>query len=286
MTRGYTFTATVVLALSTMASSPPAQPKNAIAHAEHEIPQTAGSPVRSVVFELDPAAVHAHVISTALLKPEAQRSGSGLSIQDAAKHPEVQSLARKEALLVNGGYSGSQTSRPVGLLISNGQIISVPKYVLDKGEPKSNCPALRKDHYAYDGIVCGLSGGELRIDALTHVNVEECREAVQTGPVLVESVGQIPYCGAPDYKSWARTALCSLPGRVKVIVTLDPISMRDLATWLARPEAKGGLGCTSAVNLPTYGSAVAIYFPGHGGQQSEFGAGLMPQASLIMFVVK
>jgi uncharacterized protein YigE (DUF2233 family) len=286
MNNRYTTTAMVALASIFVMDLASARTPKLIAHVERSIPRTQEGGARAIVFEFDTNLVQARVISTVMLKPEGQRAGSGLSIADAASRPEIRSLGTRELLLISGGYSGSSTGRPVGLLISDGQTISVPEYVLDKGVLDDKCPALRKDHYRYDGVMCSTATGALKIDGLESVNVEVCKEAVQAGPMLVED-GKVPFCKTtPESPSFVRTALCSTPGMLRVVVALDPITLPDLAYWMAAGEKGGGLGCSSAINLGGYTSAAAIYFPGHGQAPVAFGEGVLPQASLIAFVAK
>jgi hypothetical protein len=45
-----------------------------------------------------------------------------------------------------------------------------------------------------------------------------------------------------------RTVVCAEGARLLVVVT-SPVSLRDLARWLATPAAQGGPGCTAALNL-------------------------------------
>ena len=85
-------------------------------------------------------------------------------------------------------------------------------------------------------------------------------------------VGLVPFCADPA----ARDSVAH------VIVTLDPVTLHDLARCLATPRERQGVGCTSAINLSGDTSSGALYAPGAGKVPVVSGPAGFAQASFVL----
>lgn len=252
---------------------------------DHKLTTKSGDNAKAVVFDFRADRIRLVTISTLAMKPDYGRGStglpSGISVGHAADLPEIRRRSQRELLLINGGFSGSQTSRPIGLLISDGRTISLPNFQIQKGDPESSCRLRQKDRYRFSGVVCVGNEGAIKMGRLEEVKLEECEEAIQAGPVLVESGGQIGVCEPrPEDAPSLRTALCQRGDQTSAIIVHDPVQLFDFAKWLAAPIASGGLGCSVAVNLSGDTSTGAVYLSGPN-KKIKYGPGTFPQASLI-----
>jgi len=76
----------------------------------------------------------------------------------------------------------------------------------------------------------------------------------------------------------------------RFIVTKEPVTLLELASWMAGKVESGGLGCHSAVNLSGADSAAAAFYsPGRSLNQNPnlvVGEGVYPQASFLSVTAK
>jgi Phosphodiester glycosidase len=283
----FTATAQLVAVILALGPSAIACAAGVFTRSDMKIARPHGQVARAVVFAFTSSQVSMHVIGTITLKPAAERGASGVPLADLVAYPQVQDLARHELLVINGGFSGAQTSRPVGALISSGNTLSLPNYSKTRGDPVTSCPLERALGYRYSALACADGNGRIVFGNLSDMAIEQCRDAVQAGPVLVERHGTVGVCpNTEDSPVYVRSALCMSDTTLYAVITLDPVTLHDLAAWLASPVAKGGIGCLNAINLGGYSSAGILYFPRGPKSEMMFGSGDFPQATVIAFAAK
>ncbi len=135
-------------------------------------------------------------------------------------------LAGKAIAAVNGNYFDPQY-KPLGLLVSAGKQLHRLR---------------RVDH----GIFTIADKRPKLQHARSYKKPAKLEFAVECGPRLV--VDGKPLTFKPGVHR--RTAIASdRTGRILLLATAGVISLADLAAFLARPEAKGGLGAIAALNL-------------------------------------
>ncbi len=248
-----------------------------------EFKTRAGTTISATVVRFAPPNVNVQVLATAGLRPAKSSERAGLSIEAASAVASLRTLSRGDLVIANGGFSGAQVDRPVGLTIAGGNVVSLPDYTIRRGDPGSQCPALRVDHVRHSGVLCVKQGGNVSIEHLDNMDIRSCFEALQAGPMLVDAPGQNGICrSATDDRPYRRTAACTSSDGFALIVTEQPVLLYDLAEWLAAPKDKGGLGCNSALNLSGDSSSGALYRSGGtGAPWRKIGDGTFPLATLI-----
>lgn len=270
-----------VLALILCATTAVAVRAADIKSSEGSIPRKAGTAARAQIFEFDPAAADIEIFATRSIKGDHEDADVGLSVRKAADYPYVARRTMSRSLLVNGGSSGAKSDRPVGLLISNGKVASVPSYAIRNADPHSSCSFRNVDRYRLSGLLCVGADHSVKIGKIDQVPLEKCQQAVQAGPMLVEAPSKVAVCGDDgDDKPYTRTAVCVSGNRMKVVLALDPVLLFDLANWMA--DKKNGLACDSALNLSGDTSSGAVFYPGGIRSVIRVGEGKFPQASLIL----
>ena len=278
---GRVLRAAALVLTSMLATAAPA--KGDVERSVHRVARSGGEPATVVTYAFDANRVRVQVLlSTSLLDKAQRRRGSGVSVQAAAELPTVRRLMRHEMLLVNGGFSASTTDRPAGLLISDGNAVTVPNYAMRRADPDNACPALRTERLRLSALLCvgadhGLSVGPMDDDAISR-----CEQAIQAGPVLLDKNAKPAVCASKDERPYLRTAICQRDARVHLVIATDPMTLHDLARWLAAPPAEGGLGCTAAINLSGDTSTGALYSPGAGAKPRLDGPGGFAQASFLL----
>lgn len=134
--------------------------------------------------------------------------------------------------LVNGGFTESYSvPLPSGLLVVQGRTVG-------RANTRSKVQS---------GLLC-LSGGTITIRRFT-AGASGCRSALQSGPLLVESNGRVAVANDRSKPAYERSAVGLDRSGRWVMCTTSPTSLYDLACWMAASEARGGLGCTVAMNL-------------------------------------
>jgi uncharacterized protein YigE (DUF2233 family) len=264
-------------------SVPAASAPGDIERSVHRVARSSGEPATVVTYAFDANRVRVQVLlATSLLDRAQQRRGSGVSVQAAAELPAVRKLMRHEMLLVNGGFSTSTTDRPAGLLISDGNAVTVPNYAMRRGDPDNACPALRTGRLRLSALLCVRADHSLSVGPMDDDAISRCEQAIQTGPVLLDKSGQPEVCASNDERAYLRTAICQRDARVHVVIATDPMTLHDLARWLAAPPAGGGLGCSAAINMSGDTSTGALYSAGAGTKPRIDGPGGFAQASFLL----
>jgi len=278
---GWVLRAAALALTSMLATAAPA--KGDIERSVHQVARSSGEPATVVTYAFDANRVRMQVLlSTSLLDKAQRRRGSGVSVQAAAELPAVRKLMRHEMLLVNGGFSASTTDRPAGLLISDGNAVTVPNYAMRRADPDNVCPALRTERLRLSALLCvradhGLSVGPMDDDAISR-----CEQAIQAGPVLLDKSGQPEVCASKDERPYLRTAICQRDSQVHLVLAIDPMTLHDLSRWLATPATEGGLGCSAAINLSGDTSTGTLYSAGAGTKPQLDGPGGFAQASFLL----
>lgn len=143
---------------------------------------------------------------------------------------------------VNGGYFGAGAARPpIGLVRHAGKTIS----------------PLGTKGFTVAGVVYD-TGSSVRLErsARASTAVQNMREAIQGGPFLIDQ-GKV-VAGLEKQKKAARTFIATDgKGRWCVAVS-SPLSLHELACWLAEPGALGAFRVQSALNLDG-GSSCAFW---------------------------
>lgn len=258
----------------------------------------AAPPANAAVFSTGTASVRLQVLAAAQMRTTEEGETVRLSVRDMAQRASMKkSVVNRPKdmalLLLNGGFSGSRADRPAGLLISSGKTVSIPSYAKLAAEPDSACPHLKVERFKLSGLICARANGELVVGAFSEKNAEGCKEAIQAGPVLIDEQAGVSVCSSPQRAN--RTAICisRRPDGKEVanfVVTDSPISLFELATWMASRPENGGLGCYMAVNLSGDDSTAAAFYSAG---RSKYlppnfivGEGTFPQASFLAVTAK
>jgi len=147
------------------------------------------------------------------------------------------------AVVVNAGYF-DENGRPLGFFLSGGKVYN--RRILFRG---------RGEALHLGAIFFVREGGALGIASREAFEPEGMREAFQAGPYLVREGRPVP--GIERYREYwrpaRRTVLAFEPdGRLLLLASETEgrgLSWCELQSFLARPEAQGGLGVAEAMNL-------------------------------------
>jgi uncharacterized protein YigE (DUF2233 family) len=249
-----------------------------------EISRSDGKVAKATAFSFESGAYRVRVLATSSHKTTSMQINSGVSIQQAPELPLLKSLLRREALVVNGGFSGSSTQIPVGLLITDGMAAAGPNFATRPAVSGSTCPLLTTQRLQHAGLLCVDPENRISIGRIDQVKYEECRQAIQAGPLVVEH-SKVAVCPAEDNeRRYARTVVCTHEQRVHVLLT-EPLTLHELAVSLTSAAGPLKGQCTQALNLSGDSSSGAIYsYPASRVRPNlEVGRGTFPLPS--MFVV-
>jgi hypothetical protein len=247
-----------------------------------------GNAVGVTAYTFKASDVHLHVVAAATLRTESD-SRSGLSVRDLEASGKLIPAPGKWLLVSNGGFSGLRSDRPIGLLIADGKILSLPDYSIVRGDPHNDCLAHQKDWYRFSGVLCAAKNGDIRISDLDQAAPENCQDALQAGPLLLDATQTNAICPSEIAKApYERTVVCTADATVSVLVT-GPVHLYDLASWLvarhgdsAKPPTPGAFGaCTQAINLSGATSSGSFLHPRSGATVLD-GPGKFPQASFLV----
>lgn len=153
---------------------------------------------------------------------------------------------------VNGGYFGADVARtPIGLLRHAGYTIS----------------PLANSGFTVAGVVYDTGRG-IRIErtARLQASVRTMREAIQGGPFLVEQGRVVP--GLEKTRRAARTFIATDGAGKWCIAVSSPLTLHELAVWLAEKGSMGAFRVHTALNLDGGSSssfwdkAAGAYLPG------------------------
>lgn len=172
----------------------------------------------------------------------------------APRYGTLEAAMKKERCVagVNGGYFSAGAERsPIGLLRHEGKTISP---LGTKGFTVAGVV------YDTGSSICIERSGRVRVP------VQRMREAIQGGPFLVEQ-GRI-ISGLEKQRKAARTFIATNgEGRWCIAVT-SPLTLHELAVWLAEPGCLGSFRVHTALNLDGGSScafwdkAAGVYMPG------------------------
>lgn len=189
----------------------------------HRVTET-GTTITVDAIRADPKVVGIGVFDTYSTLSVAKGKYADYSLRETAK--VVQSIAA-----INGGFTQSFT-----LPIPNGLVIQ---------DDKVQSPLNSKSR-TQTGIFCISSNGARIVD-LARFEVGACRDAVQSGPKIVE------YPALNGISRRAKAYALSVvgidaEGRVILAHTTEA-PLFDIADILRSPEKDGGFGCQAALNL-------------------------------------
>lgn len=223
-----------------------------------KIPRSDGKAASATAFGFESGAYRVRVLATSAHKTTGMPPNAGVSVQQSPQLPVVADLLRREALVVNGGFSGSSTHIPVGLLITEGMAAAGPSFATRPATAGSTCPLLASQRLRHAGLLCVDSDNRVSIGRIDQVKYEECRQAIQSGPLVVED-GKVAVCPAEaNERRYDRTVVCVHEQRVEVLVT-EPLTLHELALALTSSTGPVMGPCTQALNLSGDSSAGAIY---------------------------
>lgn len=151
--------------------------------------------------------------------------------------------------LFNAGFSSYRTDVPVGLLVTDGKVLSP----IDSSPPRNTsgaaCPAAAEARFRFSGVLCVRADNQAwQIIRAQDYQPGACRQAVQAGPLLVEPGGKPGVCEPASTSTStpsARTAVCIDAQNRLSLVRSNATHLHPLAKWLA----EGPLKCQVALNL-------------------------------------
>lgn len=134
---------------------------------------------------------------------------------------------------VNGGYFSAGAARtPIGLVRHAGRTIA----------------PLAQRGFTVAGVVYDTGSGICLVrTSRLRTPVERMREAIQGGPFLVENGRVVP--GLEKNKRAARTFVATDGAGRWCLATTAPLTLHELACWLAEPGALGKFRVQAALNL-------------------------------------
>jgi len=203
-----------------------------------------GKPVDVTVVSWSPKDAKLHVLYAAAAVPT---SNTPTNLAGLVTHPKLASAFKHERSLFNAGFSSYRTDVPVGLLVADGQLQS-PLDTSPRPQGKAACDAAASASFRFSGILCVPKEREgWRIVHARDYQPGQCHEAVQAGPMLVESGGRLGVCqdASPAAHSARRLVACIDADDTLHMVLSEPTTLYPLAQWLAQ----GRLKCTTALNL-------------------------------------
>lgn len=185
-----------------------------------KLPVTAG--VTLHLLRLDPARQTLRVVQ-ARETTAATSAGGGVALADAGEFRR----AAGGAAAFNGGFF-DPAFRPLGLLVSAGKTLAKLR---------------RVDHGVF-----ALAGGKASVQHAKSWQAPAGLEfAIECGPRLVVDGAALSF---KDARSARRTVLgVDARGWPVAVVSDAGLSLAELAAWLVRPEASGGVGLRQALNL-------------------------------------
>lgn len=175
--------------------------------------------------------LHVFRINPALVRFEILHSSSVDSIRKLTEN--------SQALLGFNANFFDEKNKPLGLLISHQQLLNPVKNISWWG-------VFYLDSTTHAAHV---------IPASSWSNAITADFAVEAGPRLI-SDGKLVKVKP---QTSPKTVLgITANGMIILVVTLYPVNLSDLATWMARSEKKGGVQCVEALNLDG-GSSTQLY---------------------------
>jgi uncharacterized protein YigE (DUF2233 family) len=183
------------------------------------------------------------------------------SIKGLSTTPKMAEIHHQQRILLSAGYSSYRTDVPVGLLVSNGKVHSLIDFSPSRTNARSQCDAAAEAKYLFSGILCvPVAARGWQIVPTGQYQEGQCKEAVQSGPLLVELGGKPGICESPHgevEEVHARMAACIDHDDKLHLVRTDPTTLYSFSQWLLH----GRLKCTVALNLSGAGQAGWVRLP-------------------------
>lgn len=183
--------------------------------------------------------IHAHLFEAREMELCVPDEGDG-----APRYGSLEAAMRQEqcAAGVNGGYFSAGAARsPIGLVRHGGRTVS----------------PLGSKGFTVAGVLYD-TGRELCLVRTSRLRapVESMREAIQGGPFLVEQGRVVP--GLEKSKKAARTFIATDGAGRWCLAVSSPLTLHELACWLAEPGCMGAFRVQAALNLDG-GSSCAFW---------------------------
>lgn len=248
---------------------------------ETSFPGSDGAATPATVLTFDPKKVNMQVVAVAF---EQGKDGGVIPLADfaeflATKH---QTYRRQRWVAINGGFSSFRVDVPMGLLVVDGKVYS--NLSLERNSPVSS--SARSGTFRWAGILCqSADSAGWSIIASSDYRPGACRQAIQAGPVLVESNAKVAISAKEPgtTRPYNRTIACQLAdGRLRFVVVTRPTHLLPLARWLVRSERDGGQGCDVALNLSGDTSSALSERKSPAARPVLYGEGSFPIPSAIV----
>ena len=225
-------------------------------------------PIELTVLRADPAEVRFAVLDTYSMVSTRGVKYPSYSLRDLVRVTDALAL-------INGGF-GQSTYYPVPAGL-----------VLQDGRQKSR---LNSKSRTQSGLFCVLEEGALAragtgpariVDKLDY-SAGLCRQALQSGPKIVEYPGENGI--SQPKRAFIRSVVCIDEGGRVLFVRSSRVTLYHLAEILRAPDERGGYGCQAALNLSGDIESGLLYRDGERMQQvGEIDA---PVASAIAILPK
>lgn len=245
---------------------------------------TGGRRVQTLVVTIDPKTTLMRIVSVPFELQRAQQP------MEASLRTFAQVLAtdpryrRKEWIAVNGGFSSYRVDVPLGLLVVDGKVYSTLSK--ERAKPGTNSTAPAFAQLRWSGVLCELKEAKTwDIISATQYRPDQCRQALQAGPVPVAPNGVVAIASNEprNLASYARSLVClTNDSKIRFILVAEKTHLLPLAQWMSKPAAAGGLGCRSALNLSGDTSAGMAIRSRPTGPLKFFGEGSFPIPSAIV----
>ena len=239
-----------------------------------------GARITPQVVVFDPRLTPLRVLSV-----PAETKASESTLRDLARRLGSQGDTRKrEWALINGGFSSFHTDVPLGLLVVDGKVLGT----LARERASGAGAGRSSGEYGglrWSGLLCQLADGGWRITPASRYVPGQCRQALQSGPVLVEPGGRVGIRDDEPTRSraYVRSAVCLLAdGRMQFVVAPQPTHLLPFARWLAQMAPAGG-GCDAALNLSgDTSSGLYVHAGGKATGTGFIGPGNFPLPSALL----
>jgi len=197
-----------------------------------------GGPVTIDDISLDQDALETHVIDVLGFDNKSTYKSYAIGEVVRILHPII---------AINAGASSGDPALPaaLGLVVDNNKVVT----------------ALNPKQSLATGVFCIDQTGRARIFHVGAYRQGTCREAVQSGPVVIEPHGVVGILQREDTHPRLARFLTALDrsGKLHFLAT-TPAHLYDLAQLMVRPVKNGGMDCTDALNLATGDRESALYF--------------------------
>jgi hypothetical protein len=178
--------------------------------------------------------------------PSAVEAGPRGTLRELSATNEFAGPRNLPRFILSGTSNGYRHDVPAALLITEGAV----KSAIDSSPPGdpagATCKLAAESKYQYSGILCGADADQgWRILETAQYQPRMCRNALQSGPMLIEKSGEVGICpvARTGAKPTNRMAVCLDAARTMHFVYSDPVELYALAKWLK----DGPLQCKMAI---------------------------------------